>query len=70
MPRLKISSSVIAAVEYDEERETLDVEFRNGRRYVYRRVPRQVYDELLAAPSKGQFFNDRIRGVYPFGRIG
>ena len=69
MPRSRVSSSVIAAVEYDDERGTLEVEFRNGRRYVYRRVPRRVYEELLVAPSKGRFFNDRIRGVYPFGRI-
>jgi hypothetical protein len=69
MPRLRISSSVIAAVEYDSERETLDVEFRHGARYRYAGIPRSVYDELLEAPSKGEFFNERIRGSYWFKRI-
>ena len=43
--------------------------FRSGKRYAYRGVQQQVYEEFLQARSKGQFFNARIRDRYPTRRL-
>ena len=47
----------MAAVTYDEEERTLDVEFRGGDTYRYMHVPEFVYRELLKAESAGVFWN-------------
>ncbi|WP_375457816.1 KTSC domain-containing protein [uncultured Enterovirga sp.] len=51
---------MIAGVEYDG-RETLVVTFVSGRRYAYAGVPPELYERLLAADSKGKFYNEHIR---------
>lgn len=43
----------------------LDLEFRNGTRYRYFRVPREIYQGLLESESKGQYFNQHIRNCFP-----
>lgn len=35
------------------------------RRYKYFGVPQPVYDGLLNAESKGRYFSQNIRGIYP-----
>ena len=62
-------SSVIAAVDYDEESAELDVTFTTGKKYRYFEVPAEVYYEFADAPSKGEFFNTRIRDRYGFSEI-
>jgi KTSC domain-containing protein len=51
------------------ESEELTVVFRSGRVYVYRQVSEEVFLALKAAPSKGAFFNRRIRDRYPFAEV-
>lgn len=66
MRRQVIESSVIRSVGYDPSSKTLEIEFEPGDRvYQYFDVPEAVYQELLAAPSRGHFFNERIKGTYP-----
>ena len=65
-----VSSSNLAAVGYDPPTETLRVEFLNGSLYEYKAVPQGVYDELMAAPSHGSYFNRFIRNSYAYERIG
>jgi hypothetical protein len=55
--RVRLESSAIAAVRYDEKRRTLDVEFRGGGKYRYFKVPVSVYRALLKAESAGAFWN-------------
>ena len=55
--RVRIGSAAMAAVTYDEEERTLDVEFRGGDTYRYMHVPEFVYRELLKAESAGVFWN-------------
>jgi hypothetical protein len=62
-------SSVIAGFDYEPESEELTVLFRSGRVYVYRQVPEEVFLAFKAAPSKGAFFNRRIRDRYPFAEV-
>lgn len=69
MDRLPVDSSNLAAVGYDPETRTLEIEFRNGRVYRYFDVPSDVYEELMAADTLGGYFNRNIRNRYPFEQI-
>jgi lysyl-tRNA synthetase class 2 len=60
-------SSVIRRFRYREP--DLDIEFVNGRRYRYLDVPAAVYRALRVSPSKGAFFNARIRNRFAFQRL-
>jgi hypothetical protein len=64
----ELSSSAIARIAYDEESRTLRVEFRNGRVYEYFDLPRNVYEELLTAPSAGRYVTYNIKDVYRYAR--
>ncbi|MGH3098054.1 MAG: KTSC domain-containing protein [Streptosporangiales bacterium] len=67
MQRKRVRSSVLASVGYESG--TLEVEVRGGNVYQYFIVPRHVYEELMAAPSHGSFFNTHIRDRYPCVRL-
>lgn len=60
---------MIASVGYDANMETLEVEFNTGKIYQYFEVPQAVYEELLAADSKGQYMNSAIIDCYPYTQI-
>jgi lysyl-tRNA synthetase class 2 len=47
----------------------LEVEFRSGEIYRYGGVPPHSYSDLLAAPSKGGYFNSSIRNRFPFKEL-
>ncbi|HEV2687702.1 MAG TPA: KTSC domain-containing protein [Bryobacteraceae bacterium] len=59
-----LNSSALARVAYDESRQHLHIEFRDGSAYVYRGVTATVYRELLTAESQGGYFNRKIRNAY------
>lgn len=65
MKRIRLGSSAIASVTYDEKERTLDVEFREGETYRYFHVPEFAYRGLLAAESAGAFWN-QIKDNYEF----
>jgi hypothetical protein len=62
-------STVIRFFTYDPDRRHLTIVFRSGRRYVYREVPKEVFEAFAAAFSKGEFFNSQIRDHYAFERV-
>jgi HTH-type transcriptional regulator/antitoxin HigA len=62
----RIASSAIKEIDYDARRKKLFVTFTTGRVYAYERVPQEVYQRFLTAPSKGAFFNTTIRDHYSF----
>ncbi len=62
----EVTSSAIRTVTYDKALRRLTVTFSSGRTYRYLDVPEAEYDAMLAAESKGAFFNDRIRDAYEF----
>ena len=64
-----VDSAAVLAVEHDAGSARMAISFASGVAYVYDGVPRAVYEALLAAPSKGQFFQAAIRGRYPFARL-
>lgn len=59
-----VQSSLIASVAYDSASRTLRIEFHTGSIYEYIDVPDDEYRSLMDAPSKGQYFNSRIRNSY------
>ncbi|PPT62024.1 KTSC domain-containing protein [Xanthomonas arboricola] len=70
MEREAVISSNIASIGYDPISETLEVEFvKTGKVYEYYNVQQFIYDQLMAAPSVGQFFNASIKGSYPFNPL-
>jgi hypothetical protein len=70
MDRLPVSSSTLASVGYDLDTATLEVEFQNGAVYQVFGVPEEVFQGLLAAPSKGSYYYHHIRKAgYPYDRM-
>jgi hypothetical protein len=60
-------SSVIKSARYDALTRELHVRLAAGI-YVYEDVPAEIYQQLLAAPSKGAFYNEKIRDRFYFKR--
>lgn len=70
MERKSVSSSSLASIGYGAESETLEVEFvKDGSVYEYYNVPQVVYEELMAAPSVGVYFNAEIKNSYASNRV-
>ncbi|EIJ41893.1 hypothetical protein BegalDRAFT_0989 [Beggiatoa alba B18LD] len=64
MERQLVKSSAIHSVGYDINTEILEVELHDGSLYEYYKVSKRVYDDLMRASSKGEFFNEYIRNSY------
>jgi hypothetical protein len=62
-------SSNIARFGYDKETMVLTVEFLKGGRYNYFDVPESVFEAMKAAPSKGQYLAQNIKGRYRYARV-
>jgi len=66
VPKLRpVDSSCVARVGYDPDAEEVYVEFHDSGLYAYRGVSAHVYEEFLAADSKGTFVNEAIKPRYP-----
>lgn len=65
MSLVQVDSSMIHAVGYDSAKQELEVVFNSGRIWRYTGVPPEVYDELLAAESKGRYMREEIIDCYP-----
>jgi hypothetical protein len=68
MKRQRVESQSIAAIGHDKDR-GLEIEFTSGGVYRYFGVMRRTFEKFKKAPSKGTFFLEEIRGVYPFMRV-
>lgn len=64
-----VESATLRTVAYDESSQQLHLEFRDGATYIYFDVPGFVYRALVGAPSKGQYFNMRVRNHFPHERL-
>lgn len=71
MKRTKVESSSLKSIGYDSDEEVLEVEFRAGSVYRYKKVPKSIYDDLIAeqkrvangdnTASVGQVFVYKVR---------
>lgn len=66
MKMIEVQSSNIKKVGYDKN--NLYVEYNSGT-YEYTQVPKQLYEDLLKAESKGRFMNENIKGKYIYKKI-
>lgn len=66
MDRTPVDSSTIADVGYDEASLTLEVGFHNGTVYQYFDVPQSLFQELMAASSKGAFLSSQIKNHFRY----
>jgi KTSC domain len=64
-----LESTTLVKVSYDDARKLLQLEFCSRAVYQYFSVPAVVHQSLLAAPSKGRYFNHAIRGRFPYRLI-
>ncbi|TKK23427.1 KTSC domain-containing protein [Enterobacter cancerogenus] len=70
MIRQHVSSSNLQSVGYDPSNKVLEIAFHNGGVYQYSGVPAAVHQGLLNAGSKGQYFHQHIKNVYPYRKVG
>ena len=64
MERTTVRSSNIDSIGYDEDNETLEVEFNKGGVYQYSNVPLAIYEELINAGSIGVYFAANVKNKY------
>ena len=62
-----VSSSNVEQIGYDPDLSELHIKhLRSPAVYVYLNVPLQIWEGLLAAPSKGIFLGSEVKNVYQF----
>jgi len=63
-----VQSTMLRAVAYDPDSQSLRVRFVNGAIYRYLEVPADVFETLLDPPhgSPGRYFNDTVRDGFDF----
>ena len=64
-----VDSTMLSTVGYVEEERMLAIEFSRGPVYVYNNVPKNVFDELLKAPSIDDYFTENIKNGYKNKRV-
>jgi len=64
MDRIQVTSSDLRSVGYEEETQTLEIEFNSGSVYRYANVPPHEYEGLINASSKGKYFHANIKNAY------
>ena len=69
MEREPVTSKSIAAIGYEPDTETLEVEFRTSGIYHYLNVPPFMHERLMTADSVGTFFNAEIKNAYPCQKL-
>lgn len=69
MERQNVSSSNLQSIGYDEESQTLEVEFINGGIYQYFDVPKHLFEDFLNAASVGSFLARNIKGHFRFSKV-
>ena len=68
VPHVPLRSSSIASAGYWPADEVLELRFQSGALYRYLKVPEPIHSALLAAESKGRYFNEAIRGRFGYRR--
>lgn len=59
-----VDSTNLQKAGYDAKSQTMVVEFRNGRVYEYRGVPKEIYQQFNESESQGSFLSRNIKGRY------
>ena len=68
--RLKrVESEMLLLAGYDPKLRILQVVFRTGETYRYKKVPPFEYEGLMCAESIGKYMHKRIIGRYEYERV-
>lgn len=66
---MRVDSTAISDIRYEDERRKLFVRFEGGDEYVYVGVPGEVHRGFVEADSRGRAFADQIRDRFPYNRV-
>jgi len=66
--RTPVDSSLLSSIGYSIDA-TLELEFRSGAIYRYFVVPQTIFEGLIAAESKGAYFNRNVRNRFRYQRL-
>lgn len=69
MRRVNVISSSLVSAGYDAAQRALEVEFAGGAVYRYLGVPPEVWNDFLAATSKGTFVNVEVKPNYRYRKV-
>lgn len=59
--RIRVNSSNITEIGYDELSRTMEIKFKHGGIYQYSPITPQAYISFLKSESKGKFFHQNIK---------
>jgi hypothetical protein len=69
MNRIPVASTDITQVGYDQDSEILEIQFSSHSVYQYFNVPSKVYETLMTAPSKEEYYHTHIGERFPYVRL-
>lgn len=69
MNRIPVASIDITQVGYDHDAEVLEIQFSSQSVYQYFNVPFKVYDTLMSASSKEDYYHAHIGQRFPYLRV-
>lgn len=61
---ISVESSNVKLVGYDEDNKDIHIELISGEKYMYKNVPKKVFEDLLIATSIGSYINRYLKGSY------
>ena len=65
MAHHRLSGGRLSSAGYDTRTQRLEIVFSDRSVRIFKGVPEAVWRRLLAAPSAGTYFDDRIAEEYP-----
>jgi len=69
MHRIPVTSVDITQIGYQQNSETLEIQFSRGEVCQYYNVPSGIYDELMKSPAKEEYYYTKIGERFPCTRI-
>lgn len=68
---VEVDSSAATDIDYDVKTRVMTVKFKNGRTYEYSKIPQDLYEQIIHAPSIGAFLNRNVvkNPAYPFKEL-
>lgn len=64
MERIRVKSSNLRSIGYDEPTQILEIEFQQGGTYQYFGVSKKIYDNLMKALSHEEYYERFIKNRY------
>lgn len=69
MNRVRVTSSNIVSIGYDDSKLILEVEFKSGEVYQYLNVPKNHHTGIMNVESHGKYLNAHIKPKFKFREV-